>query len=72
MENEQRDYVAIAKDYAKRAANKKNRKQFGIWMRFAAQRFIDDIARAREGRVDMAQFIKSWVFLLPWYLFGTQ
>jgi phage terminase large subunit-like protein len=42
----QRDFVAIAKEYAKRAANPKNGKQFGIWMRFAAQRFLDDLKRA--------------------------
>jgi phage terminase large subunit-like protein len=43
---QQRDFVAVAKDYAKRAANPKNCKQFGIWMRFAAQRFLDDLKRA--------------------------
>ena len=46
MENEPRDFVAIAKDYAKRAANPKNKGKFGIWMRFAAQRFLDDLKRA--------------------------
>jgi phage terminase large subunit-like protein len=43
---QQRDFVAVAKDYARRAASPKNRKQFGIWMRFAAQRFLDDLKRA--------------------------
>lgn len=46
MASESRDYVAIAKDYAKRAANPKNKKRFGIWMRLAAQRFLDDLKRA--------------------------
>jgi phage terminase large subunit-like protein len=44
--SEPRDFVAIAKDYAKRAANPKNKKKFGIWMRFAAQRFLNDLKRA--------------------------
>lgn len=42
-----RDYVGIAKDYARRAANEKNRKTFGIWIRLAAQRFLDDLKRAK-------------------------
>lgn len=48
MENDlpPRDFVQIAKDYAKRAADKKNRKQFGIWIRLAAQRFLNDLKRA--------------------------
>ena len=46
MASEPRDFVAIAKDYAKRAANPKNKKKFGIWMRFAAQRFLNDLKRA--------------------------
>jgi phage terminase large subunit-like protein len=45
--SEPRDFVAIAKDYAKRAANPRNKKKFGIWMRFAAQRFLDDLKRAQ-------------------------
>lgn len=45
MAAEPRDYVAVAKDYAKRAANKKSHRKFGIWMRLAAQRFLDDLKR---------------------------
>lgn len=45
--DEPRDFVAIAKDYAKRAANPKNKKRFGFWMRLAAQRFLDDLKRAK-------------------------
>ena len=48
--NEPRDFVAIAKDYAKRAANPKNRKRFGIWMRLAGQRFLDDLKRAKKSK----------------------
>jgi phage terminase large subunit-like protein len=43
----QRDFVAVAKDYAKRAANPNNRKQFGIWIRLAAARFLNDLQRAK-------------------------
>lgn len=46
MASEPRDFVAVAKDYAKRAATPKNKKTFGIWMRFAAQRFLNDLKRA--------------------------
>lgn len=48
MASEPRDYVRIAKDYAKRAANPKNRKQFGGWIRLAAQRFLNDLERAKQ------------------------
>jgi phage terminase large subunit-like protein len=40
-----RDYVAIAKDYASRAADPKNSKQFGFWIRLAAQRFFKFLER---------------------------
>lgn len=43
-----KDYVAIAKAYAKKALDKKNHKRFGIWIRLAAQRFLDDLARAKK------------------------
>lgn len=42
------DFVAVAKAYAKKAADPKNGKRFGIWMRFAAQRFIDDLKRCEQ------------------------
>ncbi len=41
-----RDFVAIAKAYARRAADEKNRKHFGIWIRLAARRFLKDLDRA--------------------------
>lgn len=41
-----RDFVRIAKDYAKRAADAKNGREFGIWIRLAAQRFLADLKRA--------------------------
>ena len=48
--SEHRDFVAIAKDYAKRAANPKNKKRFGIWMRLAAKRFLNDLKRAKKAK----------------------
>jgi phage terminase large subunit-like protein len=48
MADEPRDFVGIAKSYAKKAANPKNRKVFGVWMRLAAQRFLDDLKRAKQ------------------------
>lgn len=44
MANE-RNYVLIAREYAERAANPKNRREFGVWVRLAAQRFLDDLVR---------------------------
>ena len=43
-----KDFVAIAKTYAKKALDKKNCKRFGIWIRLAAQRFLDDLERAKK------------------------
>lgn len=43
-----RNYVAIAKAYAKRAADEKNKDKFGRWIRLAAQRFMRDLDRAEE------------------------
>lgn len=48
MDAAPRDFVGIAKDYAKRAADKKNRKRFGIWIRLAAKRFLNDLERAKK------------------------
>lgn len=48
MASEPRDYVAIALAYAKRAANPKNKKQFGVWIRLAAQRYLNDLERAKD------------------------
>lgn len=41
-----RDFVGIARAYARAALAKKNRRFFGIWIRLAAQRFLDDLKRA--------------------------
>lgn len=41
-----RDYVKIAKDYAKAAASPKNKQRFGRWVRLAALRFLADLKRA--------------------------
>ncbi|WP_313082572.1 terminase TerL endonuclease subunit [Pulveribacter sp.] len=43
-----RDYVAIARAYAKKALDKKHRKRFGIWIRLAAERFLKDLERAKK------------------------
>lgn len=43
-----RNYVEIAKAYAQKALDKKNRKRFGIWIRLAARRFLSDLERAKE------------------------
>lgn len=45
---EARDYVAIAVAYAKRAANEKNKRRYGIWIRLAAKRFLNDLDRAKK------------------------
>ena len=47
MESVPRDYVGIAKAYAKQAASPKNRKRFGVWIRLAAKRFLEDLKRAK-------------------------
>lgn len=46
MESAPRNYVAIARAYARRAANPRNHRRFGVWIRLAAQRFLDDLKRA--------------------------
>lgn len=43
-----RDYVAIALDYAKKAADEDNGHMYGRWVRLAAQRFLRDLERAKE------------------------
>jgi phage terminase large subunit-like protein len=43
-----RDFVGIAKAYARRAIAKRNRRRFGIWIRLAAQRFLTDLERAAK------------------------
>lgn len=43
-----RDFVQVAKDYARAALAKKNRKRFGVWIRLAAKRFLDDLKRAEQ------------------------
>jgi len=44
-----RDFVKVAKEYAEKALDKRNRKRFGIWIRLAAKRFLDDLERAEKG-----------------------
>ena len=43
-----RDYVGIALDYAKGAVKDRRGKKHGKWIRLAAQRFLDDLKRARS------------------------
>ncbi|WP_447639571.1 terminase large subunit [Pandoraea norimbergensis] len=43
-----RDYVGIATAYAKQAVADKKRKKFGNLIRQAAQRFLDDLKRAKK------------------------
>lgn len=47
-ESESRDYISIAKEYAKQAVKDKKRKRFGRWVRLAAKRFLDDLKRAKQ------------------------
>lgn len=44
---EQRDYIQVAIDYAKDAVADKKGKRFGRWVRLAAERFLNDLKRAR-------------------------
>src|SRR5690554_6331460 len=53
-----RDYVQIAIDYAKAAVADKRRKKHGRWIRAAAQRFLDDLKRAK--RKDCPFFFDEW------------
>lgn len=41
-----KDYVRIAIEYAREAADEANKKKFGRWIRLAAQRFLRDLDRA--------------------------
>lgn len=53
-----RDYVQIAIDYAKAAVADKRRKKHGRWIRAAAQRFLDDLKRAK--RKNNPFFFDEW------------
>lgn len=46
--SEHRDYVRIAIEYAERSSSPKNKKQFGKWIRLAANRFLGDLKRAEK------------------------
>jgi len=45
---EPRDFVATAIAYAKQAASLANHRRFGRWIRLAAQRFLNDLERAKK------------------------
>lgn len=53
-----RDYVAIALDYAKRAAADKKQKQHCKWVRLAAQRHLDDLKRSKKK--DFGYYFDPW------------
>ena len=53
-----RDYVKIATDYARKAVADKGRKKHGQLIRQAAQRFLDDLKRAK--RKDCPFFFDEW------------
>lgn len=53
-----KDYVAIAVNYAQEAIADKHRKKFCVPIRQAAQRFLDDLERAK--RDDCAFFFDEW------------
>lgn len=53
-----RDYVAAAVAYAKRAASKANRRDFGFWVRLAARRFLNDLERAKKR--DAPFYFDAW------------
>ena len=46
-----KDYVSIAKEYAQGAIKDKGHKKHGRWIRLAAQRFIDDLSRAKKKKL---------------------
>lgn len=45
-----RDYIHIATQYALDAADPKNKKRFGKWIRLAGKRFLNDLKRAAKKR----------------------
>lgn len=54
----QRDYVKIATEYAKAAVADKKRKRFGKWVRLAAERFLNDLKRAKKK--DCSFYFDKW------------
>ncbi|CAM4078978.1 Terminase [Bordetella tumbae] len=58
VNDESRDYVAIAIDYAKAAVADKKRRKFGKWIRLASKRFLDDLKRAK--RKDSPFIFDEW------------
>lgn len=45
---DERDYIKIAIDYATDAVKDTKHKRFGKWVRLAAQRFLDDLKKAKR------------------------
>lgn len=52
------DYVKVAKEYARKAVRDKRGKRHGLMIRQAAQRFLDDLKRARTK--DCAFYFDPW------------
>lgn len=48
--DEGRDYVAVAVAYAEDACADVKRERYGVWIRYAARRFLDDLKRAQSTR----------------------
>lgn len=53
-----RDYVSIARQYAKSAIDDTERKQYGFWIQKAAERFFEDLKRAQ--RIDPPFIFDEW------------
>lgn len=48
VDGEERDYLAIAVDFARRAVADKKGREFGELLRLGAKRFLDDLKRAKK------------------------
>lgn len=53
-----KDFVKIAIDYAREASDIKNKKRFGIWIRLAAIRFLNDLKR--ENTEGCSFYFSDW------------
>lgn len=57
-EDNNKNFVKIAVDYAKEASDLKNRKRFGIWIRLAAIRFLNDLKNSEAGKTSF--YFDEW------------
>ena len=58
MENGQRDYCKIAKEYARQATLLKNQAKFGKWIKLAAKRFTGDLQKTKKS--DCHYYFDTW------------